>query len=944
MTIDQKIPILVTGATGYIGGRLVPRLLEGGYSVRCLVRDASRLQGRPWLDKVEVYLGDALESETLRAAMQNVKVAYYLIHGLQGGRHKAERDLQAARNFAQAAESAGLERIIYLGELVDPSANLSPYLRARHETGYILRQGGVPVTELRAGMVIGSGSLLFEMIRYLTEHQPLLVCPRWFYTTAQPIAIRNVLDYLLAVLESPASLGKLIEIGGVDRLSYAQMCRVYAEVRGFKRSLVPVPVYAPRLSAWWVHMLTPLHWRALLPLIEGLHAESIVQDDIARMLFPTIELLDFKTAVSLALGRVANDNVETSWADALVTSAGDRRPYIFSQQEGMMIEERRKVVDLPPEIIFSTFTGLGGNRGWLYMDWLWEIRGWMDKVVGGVGLRRGRRSPDELYVGEALDFWRVEAIEPGRMMRLRAEMRVPGKAWLQFETTPMADRQTLLTQTAYFAPRGLAGLLYWYSMYPFHLFIFSGMLNKVAKRAALLANGKDKETQQAVEADAQETILVTGASGYIASQLIPQLLAKGKKVRCLVRNPAHLDNRSWCRQVEIYKGDLTQPESYLSAMTGVSQAYYLVHGMSNGKHYIDLDLQAARDFSSSARTAGVKHIIYLGGLADPTVKIARHMRSRIHTGEALRSGGIPVTEFRAGVIIGPGSISFEMIRFLAEQFPIIPCPRWMTNLSQPISIQNTLDYLLAALEAASLESRVFEIGGSEVMSYAETMLAYARLRGLKRRVLMMPINPVGVLAYGMALLTPVPKNITRPLVEGLCSHSLVQDDSARQIFPHIQPLDYSSAVRTSLEKLDPQLVEPVWRQSSPLRRSLKHAGFCIRQRRDKMSGKFDAMVATIREMGQEDGKSSLINDTEHESRYGREQILLMRSNRKLPGQLWREWRMSEIEGGSQLNQTILFAPKGLPGFLWWYLGGFTQQFQMINWFGKIRGRVRRSQT
>ncbi|HCC78701.1 MAG: NAD(P)-dependent oxidoreductase [Chloroflexi bacterium GWB2_49_20] len=483
---EQNKLILVTGATGYIGGRLVPRLLEAGYRVRCLVRDPSRLQARPWLDQVEILAGDALDEGSLLVAMQSVKVAYYLIHGLQGGKVKADRDLQAARNFSCAAEAAGVERIIYLGELVDPTANLSPYLRSRHETGYLLRQGGVPVTELRAGIVIGSGSLLFEMIRYLTEHQPLMICPRWFYTLAQPIAIRNVLDYLLAVLDSPASKGKLIEIGGVDRLSYAQMSREYANLRGFKRLMLPAPVYAPRLSAWWVHMLTPLHWRALLPLIEGLHAESIVQDDSARHLFPNIQLLDYKTAVRLALGRVQNDDVETSWADALVTSAGDSHPYTFSLQEGMMIEDRRKLVDLSVESVFRAFTGLGGSRGWLYLDWIWDIRGWFDKLVGGVGLRRGRRHPDELYVGESLDFWRVEAVEPNHLLRLRAEMKVPGKAWLQFQSIPQPDGKTLLTQTAYFAPRSLSGLLYWYLLYPIHAFIFSGMIARIAERAAQL--------------------------------------------------------------------------------------------------------------------------------------------------------------------------------------------------------------------------------------------------------------------------------------------------------------------------------------------------------------------------------------------------------------------------------------------------------------------------
>ncbi len=484
--------ILVTGATGYIGGRLVPRLLEAGYRVRCLVRDPKRLQGRPWLDKVEIRRGDALNEESLVAAMQGVQVAYYLIHGMQGGKVNAERDLQAARNFACATDAANVEQIIYLGELVDTSATLSPYLRARHETGYLLRQGGVPVTELRAGIVIGSGSLLFEMIRYVTEHQPVMVCPRWWYSLAQPIAIRNVLDYLLAVLERPASRGKLIEIGGVDQLSYAQMCKGYAELRGLKRLMIPAPVYAPLLSAWWVHMLTPLHWRALLPLIEGLNARSIVQDDSARQLFPDIQLLDYKTAVSLALGRVQNDNVETSWADALVTSAGDNQPYTFSLQDGMMIEDRRKLVNISAECVYKAFTGLGGSRGWLYLDWTWDIRGWLDKFFGGVGIRRGRRHPDELYVGDSLDFWRVEAVEPNRLLRLRAEMKSPGKAWLQFQAIPQADGKTLLTQTAYFAPRGLSGLLYWYSLYPIHIFLFSGMINRIAERAAQLEEMESK--------------------------------------------------------------------------------------------------------------------------------------------------------------------------------------------------------------------------------------------------------------------------------------------------------------------------------------------------------------------------------------------------------------------------------------------------------------------
>jgi uncharacterized protein YbjT (DUF2867 family) len=479
--------ILVTGVTGYIGGRLVPRLLAAGFAVRCLVRDSERLGGHPWLGQVEVVQGDALDRESLVRAMDGASAAYYLIHGLQGGKVFAERDLEAARNFAAAAERAGLERILYLGELVDPTANLSPYLRARHETGYLLRQGRVPVTELRAGMIVGAGSALFEMIRYLTEREPVLICPRWFFTLAQPIAIRDVLDYLVAALQAPESVGKLIEIGGATCLRYADMLLGYAAERRLKRLLIPAPVYAPRLSAYWVHMVTPVHWRTVLPLIEGMHAESVVHGDLAGRLFPRIRPLDYPTSVRQALGQVQSDSVETSWSDALVGTAGDIQPFKLVEQEGMMIERRQMLLDLPPEPLFRGYTGLGGERGWLYLNWTWVVRGWIDKLVGGVGLRRGRRHPDEVRVGEALDFWRVEAVEAGRLLRLRAEMKVPGKAWLQFQTQPMPEGKTLLTQTAYFAPRGLGGFIYWYSLYPLHTFIFSGLIRKVAQRGGQLA-------------------------------------------------------------------------------------------------------------------------------------------------------------------------------------------------------------------------------------------------------------------------------------------------------------------------------------------------------------------------------------------------------------------------------------------------------------------------
>jgi uncharacterized protein YbjT (DUF2867 family) len=477
--------ILVTGATGYVGGRLVPRLIEKGYRVRCLVRDPARLQGRPWLKHVEVVRGDALDPTTLVNAMQDVSVAYYLIHGMQGGKINAERDLAAARNFSAAAEEARIERIIYLGELVDPTANLSPYLRARHETGYQLRYSHIPVTELRAGMIVGSGSVLFEMVRYISERQPVFICPAWYFSEAQPIAIRDVLSYLIAALDSPESVGRVVEIGGPTQLTYADMLLGYAKERGFKRWLIHTPFYAPRLSAYWVHMVTPIHWRVVAPLIEGLRAKLIVRDDAAGKLFPQIQPIDFQTAVHLALNRIQRDNVETSWMDALVTTQGDIKPYAFTVEEGMFVERRQAMLDLSPETVFRAFAGIGGTRGWMYMDWAWAIRGWMDKAIGGVGLRRGRRHSDEIHTGESLDFWRVELVEKDHLMRLRAEMKVPGNAWLEFISEPK-EGKTLFTVCAYFEPFGLPGFLYWYAMWPFHKFIFDGLTRRLASRARVL--------------------------------------------------------------------------------------------------------------------------------------------------------------------------------------------------------------------------------------------------------------------------------------------------------------------------------------------------------------------------------------------------------------------------------------------------------------------------
>jgi uncharacterized protein YbjT (DUF2867 family) len=481
-------PVLVTGVTGYIGGRLVPRLLETGIRVRCLARDASRLQGRPWRGDVELVVGDVLRPESLVDAMRGVAVAYYLVHSLGAGSDFSKRDVMAARNFGAAAKSAGVERIIYLGGLGDPGTALSAHLRSRHETGDALRESGVPVTEFRAGVIVGSGSLSFEMIRYLTERVPVMICPRWVYTRIQPIAVRTVLDYLIEALRVSGSAGRTIEIGGAEVITYGEMLTFYAEVRGLWRWLVPVPVLTPKLSSYWVHFVTPIPAAIARPLIAGLRNEIIVRDDAARGLFPSIQPLDYRTAVKLALEKLRADKVETAWSDALSTSQADVTPVKLTTHEGMIIEHRQIAVDAPAEAIFRAFTRLGGTRGWLYMNWAWRIRGAMDRLCGGVGLRRGRRDADSVRVGEALDFWRVEAVEPSHLMRLRAEMKVPGKAWLQFEVKAQEhDTRPLLTQTAFFAPKGLLGLLYWYALYPIHSMIFAGMIQKLAKRAKDIA-------------------------------------------------------------------------------------------------------------------------------------------------------------------------------------------------------------------------------------------------------------------------------------------------------------------------------------------------------------------------------------------------------------------------------------------------------------------------
>jgi uncharacterized protein YbjT (DUF2867 family) len=442
------------------------------------------LQGRTWLPQVEVVSGDVLRPQSLADAMRGVEAVYYLIHSMGGGNDFSERDLAAARNCAGAAKAAGVQRILYLGGLGDPQSSLSPHLRSRQETGAALREAGVPVTEFRAAVIVGSGSLSFEMIRYLTERLPVMICPRWVFTRVQPIAIRNVLDYLVAALDSPDSAGRVLEIGGQDVLTYAGMMTGYARARGLRRRLISVPVLTPRLSSYWVHLITPIPATIARPLIKGLGSEVVVRDDTARRLFPAIELLDYETSVRLALAKIESHGVETAWSDALTSSQGQKTPVALLTSEGMIIERRQRKVPADSSAVFRSLARLGGDHGWLYLDWTWQLRGMIDRLCGGVGMRRGRRDPENLRVGDAVDFWRVEAVEPGRLLRLRAEMRVPGKAWLEFQTAALSEGTCVLTQTAFFAPKGLSGLLYWYMLYPVHSLIFRGLIRRIASAAA----------------------------------------------------------------------------------------------------------------------------------------------------------------------------------------------------------------------------------------------------------------------------------------------------------------------------------------------------------------------------------------------------------------------------------------------------------------------------
>ncbi|HTY88090.1 MAG TPA: SDR family oxidoreductase [Candidatus Acidoferrum sp.] len=472
--------ILLTGATGYIGGRLLPLLAAEGWRVRCLARSPENLLPRV-PDKVEVVQGDVLDEASLRSALTGVDAAFYLVHSMGATGSFEALDRQAAENFGTAARAAGVKRIIYLGGLGEDEPDLSAHLRSRHEAGGRLRASGVPVVELRASIIIGSGSLSFEMIRALVERLPVMVTPRWVRVLAQPLAVADVLAYLRAALSLEISGSVTIEIGGPDRVSYGELMREYARQRGLRRWMIPVPLLTPRLSSLWLGLVTPLYARVGRKLVDSLRHPTIVRDDSAQRLF-SIRPIGVREAIARALRNEDFSFAQTRWSDAVSAAASAPRQWGGTRFGNRLVDSRSARVAAPPARVFATVESIGGATGWHYANWLWTLRGWLDLLMGGVGMRRGRRDPQRLQVGDTLDCWRVEFIQPGQGLRLAAEMKLPGRAWLDFEVQPDADG-TRLRQTAMFDPVGLWGLAYWYGVWPLHQLVFAGMLRGISKSA-----------------------------------------------------------------------------------------------------------------------------------------------------------------------------------------------------------------------------------------------------------------------------------------------------------------------------------------------------------------------------------------------------------------------------------------------------------------------------
>ncbi|GAA0976119.1 SDR family oxidoreductase [Acrocarpospora macrocephala] len=481
--------VLVTGATGYVGGRLVPELIAAGHDVACVVRRPERLRDVPWAGKVRVSAGDVADPEAMRESLRGVEVAYYLVHSMAGGPAFAERDRRAATNFAEAANSAGVRRIVYLGGLTHAREKLSPHMGSRTEVGEIFLAAPTPAVVLRAAMIIGSGSASFEMLRHLTERLPVMTTPRWVHSPTQPIAIRDTLRYLVGWASVPDEVNRAFDIGGPDVLTYGDMMRRYAQVAGLPpRVIIPVPVLTPGLSSLWVGLVTPVPASLARPLVESLRHEAVcAEHDISTYIpDPPDGLIGFDESVRLALRRIKEADVATRWSSASTPGApSDPLPTDPDWAGGSLYaDERTREVAAPPAAVWRVIQGIGGANGWYSLPVAWRLRGLIDRLMGGVGLRRGRRDPDHLRVGDVVDFWRVEEIEPGHLLRLRAEMLLPGLAWLELAAEPGREPgRTLYRQRAIFHPRGLLGHLYWRGISPFHRLIFGRMPGNIARAA-----------------------------------------------------------------------------------------------------------------------------------------------------------------------------------------------------------------------------------------------------------------------------------------------------------------------------------------------------------------------------------------------------------------------------------------------------------------------------
>ncbi|MBA3338195.1 MAG: SDR family oxidoreductase [Geodermatophilaceae bacterium] len=483
---------LVTGASGYVGGRLVPELLVAGWTVRAMARNASRLRDYPWAADVEVVEGDVLDRDSLRAALDGVDVAYYLVHAIGSGSDFEATDRRAAENFAEGARAAGVHRVVYLGGMTPEGEELSPHLRSRDEVGQILLERGVPTAVLKAAVVLGSGSASFEMLRHLTERLPVMVTPKWVDAKIQPIAIRDVLHYLVRAADLPAEINRSFDIGGADVVTYRDMMQAYARVAGLpRRRIIGVPVLSPTLSAHWVGLVTPVPGSLARPLVESLKNTVVAREhDIADFVpDPPEGLLGVEEAIRRALARIRDADVSTHWSNASVAGASsDPMPTDPEWARGALyVDDRSSVVDGPPEALWAVIEGIGGTAGWYSWKLAWRARGILDRLWGGPGLRRGRRSPFDLQIGDVVDFWRVEEIVDGELLRLRAEMRVPGHAWLDLGIEADDRGCTVYRQRAVYAPRGLLGRAYWWAVWPFHGFIFGGMQRNIAARAEQIA-------------------------------------------------------------------------------------------------------------------------------------------------------------------------------------------------------------------------------------------------------------------------------------------------------------------------------------------------------------------------------------------------------------------------------------------------------------------------